>query len=110
MSTKNIYMDYTAGRPIDHRVWEAMSPYVQSFYVNPSSVHSFGQKTKQAAIFFGLAMEMTASMAGGVVVGYFLDKAFDTFPWLTGIFFIGGIGAAINIAIFMVKKYRKVLE
>jgi F0F1-type ATP synthase assembly protein I len=55
-------------------------------------------------------MEMNIAMAGGVVVGYFLDKTFNTFPWLTGIFFIGGVGAGINIAIYIVKKYRRLFK
>lgn len=41
-------MDHDAGRPINRRVIEAMSPYIKSFHVNPSSVHSFGQKARQA--------------------------------------------------------------
>jgi len=48
MTTKRVYMDHSAGRPVDPRVIEAMLPYESSFHVNPSSVHSFGQETKQA--------------------------------------------------------------
>ena len=55
-------------------------------------------------------MEMNIAMAGGVVVGYYLDKAFNTFPWLTATFFVGGVGAGINIAVFIVKKYRKLFR
>jgi F0F1-type ATP synthase assembly protein I len=55
-------------------------------------------------------MEMNIAMAGGVMAGYFLDKTFNTFPWLTGIFFVGGVGAGINIAVFIVKKYRKLFK
>jgi cysteine desulfurase len=45
---KRIYMDHTAGRPLDPRVLEAMLPYMKSLYGNPSSVHSFGQEARQA--------------------------------------------------------------
>jgi len=45
---KRIYMDHTAGRPVDPRVMEAMLPYMQSLCGNPSSVHSFGQEARQA--------------------------------------------------------------
>ena len=45
---KRIYMDHTAGRPVDPRVIEAMLPYMKSLYGNPSSVHSFGQEARQA--------------------------------------------------------------
>jgi len=55
-------------------------------------------------------MEMNIVMVGGVLAGHFLDKLFNTFPWLTGIFFIGGVGAGINIAVFIVKKYRRLFR
>lgn len=45
---KRIYMDHTAGRPVDPRVIEVMLPYMQSLCGNPSSVHSFGQEARQA--------------------------------------------------------------
>jgi cysteine desulfurase len=45
---KRIYMDHTAGRPVDPRVIEAMLPYMKSLYGNPSSIHSFGQEARQA--------------------------------------------------------------
>jgi cysteine desulfurase len=45
---KRIYMDHTAGKPIDPRVAEAMLPYTETFYGNPSSLHMFGQEAKQA--------------------------------------------------------------
>jgi len=48
MSAKRIYMDYTAGKPVDARVAEAMLPYMNTFYGNPSSVHSLGQEAKRA--------------------------------------------------------------
>jgi len=45
---KRIYMDHTAGRPVDPHVIEAMLPYMKSLCGNPSSVHSFGQEARQA--------------------------------------------------------------
>ena len=47
-AAKRIYMDHTAGKPVDPRVMEAMLPYMKSLYANPSSVHSFGQEASQA--------------------------------------------------------------
>ena len=52
---------------------------------------------------------MAAALAGGVMVGYWLDNHFKTFPWLTIIFFVGGIAAGINTGIFIVRKYKKTL-
>jgi len=52
---------------------------------------------------------MAASLVGGFLVGYWLDNHFRTFPWLTIIFFIGGVVAGINTGIFIVKKFKKTL-
>ena len=48
MATKRIYMDHTAGKPVDPRVTEAMQPYIAQIYGNPSSIHMLGQEAKQA--------------------------------------------------------------
>jgi len=41
-------MDHQAGNPIDPKVMEAMSPYLNQVYGNPSSTHSTGQLAKEA--------------------------------------------------------------
>jgi cysteine desulfurase len=41
-------MDHAAGRPVEPRVMEAMLPYMESSYGNPSSLHVFGQEAKRA--------------------------------------------------------------
>ena len=43
-----VYMDYTAGCPVDERVIEAMLPYMKEKIGNPSSVHSIGLEARQA--------------------------------------------------------------
>ncbi len=45
---RRIYMDYSAGKPVDPRVTDAMVPFFNSHYGNPSSVHTLGQEAKQA--------------------------------------------------------------
>ena len=47
-TTKRVYMDHNAGKPVDPRVLDAMLPYMGSLYGNPSSLHTFGQETKRA--------------------------------------------------------------
>ncbi len=46
-SQKRIYMDYSAGKPVDPRVTDAMLPFFNSRFGNPSSVHTLGQEAKQ---------------------------------------------------------------
>ena len=49
MSTKKrIYMDHSAGKPVEPRVIEAMLPYMKSSYGNASSLHTLGQEAKRA--------------------------------------------------------------
>ena len=48
MTTDPIYMDHAASTPVDPHVVEAMLPYFNQAYGNPSSVHSFGQQAEDA--------------------------------------------------------------
>ena len=48
---KPIYLDYNATTPHDPEVIEAMRPYLEEHFGNPSSSHYFGLKTKQAIDF-----------------------------------------------------------
>ncbi len=45
---KPIYLDYNATTPIDKRVADAMRPFLDEYFGNPSSVHDYGIKTKLA--------------------------------------------------------------
>jgi len=46
--TRRIYLDGTAGLPVDARVMEAMAPYFSERFGNPSSVHFFGREARTA--------------------------------------------------------------
>ncbi len=46
--TKPIYLDYNATTPIDPRVAEAMLPFINEHFGNPSSSHIFGTEAKKA--------------------------------------------------------------
>jgi len=46
--TRRIYLDGTAGLPVDARVMEAMAPYFSVKFGNPSSVHFFGREARTA--------------------------------------------------------------
>ncbi|PIS09128.1 cysteine desulfurase NifS [Candidatus Beckwithbacteria bacterium CG10_big_fil_rev_8_21_14_0_10_34_10] len=45
---KKIYLDYAATSPVDSLVLKTMSPYGSQFYGNPNSLHSWGQKAREA--------------------------------------------------------------
>jgi cysteine desulfurase len=45
---KRVYMDYSAGKPVDPRVTDELLPFMQSSYGNPSSLHALGQEAKNA--------------------------------------------------------------
>lgn len=45
---KIVNLDYSAGKPVDPRAKEAMLPYLEKSYGNPSSLHSMGQEAKNA--------------------------------------------------------------
>jgi len=48
LNMEPIYLDYNATTPIAKEVADAMRPYLDEFFGNPSSVHSYGVKTKLA--------------------------------------------------------------
>ncbi|MDP2637136.1 MAG: cysteine desulfurase family protein, partial [bacterium] len=45
---KQIYLDYAASSPLDPTVLKAMMPYLRQEWGNPSSSHSFGQRSRAA--------------------------------------------------------------
>lgn len=48
MPQQKTYFDYAATTPVDPRVIEAMLPYFNQSFGNPSSVHAYGQKAEDA--------------------------------------------------------------
>ena len=45
---KQIYLDYNATTPVDPSVFEAMTPFLQTHFGNPSSTHSLGRAAREA--------------------------------------------------------------
>lgn len=45
---KTVNMNYAAGKPVDPRVIEAMLPYMETLFGNPSSLSFLGQEAKRA--------------------------------------------------------------
>ncbi|MBD3412816.1 MAG: aminotransferase class V-fold PLP-dependent enzyme [Candidatus Aminicenantes bacterium] len=44
----SVYLDYQSSKPVDPQVVQAMEPYFQKIYGNPSSLHSIGDKATDA--------------------------------------------------------------
>lgn len=45
--TKIVYMDYGSSSPVDSRVLDAMKPYFDKEFANPSSIHPAGRSAKK---------------------------------------------------------------
>ncbi len=45
---KKIYLDYLASTPVAPEVVDAMLPFIQEYFGNPASIHSFGEKPQEA--------------------------------------------------------------
>ena len=54
-----IYLDHNATTPIDEKVLEAMAPFLQTFYGNPSSLYRIGRIASSA---IGTAREQVAAL------------------------------------------------
>ncbi len=56
---------------------------------------------------FKLSTELVSAVAVGTIIGFILDKTFDTKPWLILIFFFVGVVAGIINVIRSAKKMQK---
>jgi cysteine desulfurase len=45
---KNVYLDHAAATPLDPQVYEAIQPYLQEQFANPSSLYTAARHTRQA--------------------------------------------------------------
>lgn len=49
MAFREVYLDHAAAAPLDPRVFSAMRPFLETVHGNPSSFHTAGKRTKDAA-------------------------------------------------------------
>ena len=56
---------------------------------------------------FKLSTELVSAVAVGTIIGFILDKTFDTKPWLILIFFFVGVIAGISNVIRSAKNMQK---
>ena len=62
---------------------------------------------RELFIFSTLGIEVGAAVCIGAGIGYFLDKRYNTQPWLLLLFMLFGIAAATLAVIRDVKKYQQ---
>ena len=58
---RKIYLDNAATTPVHPEVREAVLPYIEEYFGNPSSIHYFGREVKKA---IDLAREQVAALIG----------------------------------------------
>ncbi|MBI3442820.1 MAG: cysteine desulfurase [Candidatus Sungbacteria bacterium] len=89
MDKKEVYLDYAATTPMDPRVREAMAPFLDEKYGNPSSIHRKGREAREAL-----------DHARETVAGIFHAQPDE-------IVFTGGGTEAINLALFGAGRQHK---
>ena len=62
---------------------------------------------RELFVFSTLGIEVGAAVGIGAVIGFFLDKRYNTQPWLLLLFMFFGIAAATQAVIREVKKYQQ---
>ncbi len=93
-----IYLDYNATTPLDPAVVEAMLPYLQTHFGNPSSTHAYGKQAHaaveharaQVAEFLGAQTDEIVFTSGGSEATNQALKGV-LFPKLRGVFGLRGL-------------------
>ena len=62
---------------------------------------------KELSYYGSLGLQVALSIFIGYGIGRYLDRRWDTAPWLTVIFFILGVAAAIRNMGLAIRKLRK---
>ncbi len=83
--------------------WISQPPDVKvCFYMKREKVRAF----KELAYYSSLGLQMALSIFIGLAAGVYLDRKFDTSPWLTLIFLGFGIAAGFRNIALAIKKSR----
>lgn len=51
--------------------------------------------------------ELAASVVGGVIAGYYLDRYFGSAPWLTLLFTLAGLAGGLSRLLWALKRLEK---
>tara|TARA_B100001115_G_scaffold62122_1_gene46079 strand:- start:57 stop:332 length:276 start_codon:yes stop_codon:yes gene_type:complete len=75
--------------------------------VSKRNFKSNGNNASPIGSAFKLSTELVSAVAVGTIIGFILDKTFDTKPWLILIFFFVGVIAGITNVIKSAKNMQK---
>jgi ATP synthase protein I len=62
---------------------------------------------RELAYYSSLGLQVALSIFIGFGIGRYLDNRFDTDPWMTVVFFLLGVAAAVRNLGLAIKKLRK---
>ena len=62
---------------------------------------------KDLAYFSSIGFQVSFSVLIGFFLGQYLDKKFGTDPWLTYIFIVMGIAAAVRNVLLAIKRIKR---
>ena len=66
--------------------------------ISKKNLHNAKEPASSIGTAFKLSTELVSAVAVGTIIGFILDKTFDTKPWLILIFFfVGVIAGIINV-------------
>jgi ATP synthase protein I len=71
---------------------------------------SWRAETKKIVTLSSLGLMLPSSIAVGLLLGYFLDKAFGTQPWLLILFFFLGTASGITSLLRGLRKLNETKE
>ena len=75
--------------------------------VSKKDLYNKNQNSSSFGTAFKMSTELVSAVAVGTIIGFILDKTFDTKPWLILIFFFVGVAAGIINVIRSAKNMQK---
>ena len=75
--------------------------------VSKKDLYNKNQNSSSFGTAFKMSTELVSAVAVGTIIGFILDKTFDTKPWLILIFFFVGVVAGITNVIRSAKNMQK---
>jgi ATP synthase protein I len=75
--------------------------------ISKKNLYNRNDSTSSIGTAFKLSTELVAAVAVGAIIGFILDKTFDTKPWFILIFFFVGVVAGITNVIRSAKNMQR---